>query len=306
VITVVGEALIDVVHRPGGANAAYPGGSPANVAVALARLGVPTSLITRLGQDEYGALVRAHLVDNGVELLGSVHDDNPTSVAEATLDEHGVATYFFRLTWDLGDAEPALADGSVCLHTGSLGTVLEPGNTAVRRMLAHAKGSVTLSYDPNCRPALMGKAEDAREGVEELVALVDVVKVSEEDLEWLYAGESYADCARRWLELGPALIVVTLGGNGALGVTKSGTVTRPGVPVKVVDTVGAGDSFTAGLLDGLRRRDLLGAGARDRLAALGTGELGAVLDEASLVASITVGRAGADPPTRAELDAASG
>jgi fructokinase len=305
VITVVGEALVDVVQRPGRQVAAHPGGSPANVAVALARLGTPVGLVTRLGRDEYGRLVRAHLVDNGVALLGQVEGDAETSVAEATLDDAGIATYFFRLTWDLEAGDLELADDTVCLHTGSLATAIEPGATSVRRLLEQAQGQVTLSYDPNCRPAILGAPESAQPGIESLAAICDIVKVSEEDLAWLYPGEPYAACAQRWLAGGPAIVVVTLGGNGAYAVTRSTQIHRPAPPTEVVDTVGAGDAFMAGLIDGLTTRDLLGPDRAGGLAALDEETLTAVLDEASLVAALTVSRAGADPPTRDELEAHS-
>jgi fructokinase len=129
----------------------------------------------------------------------------------------------------------------------------------------------------------------------------DVVKVSSEDLSWLYPGEHFTEVAARWLASGPALVVVTLGGDGGYGLSRTAEVTRPAARVPVVDTVGAGDAFTAGLLDGLRRADLLGGDRRDRLASVDADALANVLDFAIRVASLTCARPGADPPTRAEL-----
>ena len=302
VITVVGEALVDLVRRPGGEVVAHPGGSPANVAVGLARLGASVALVTSYGKDEYGDLLAEHLTGNGVTVLGEVGSPQPTSVAEATLDAAGVATYDFRIHWELSE-DPRPADGSVCVHTGSIAATLEPGASAVARMLDRARGEATLSYDPNCRPTLMGTPEQARERIEGLVAGCDVVKVSDEDLRWLYPGEAYDDAGRRWLASGPALVVVTRGGEGSWGVTAAGAVLRPPLRVDIADTVGAGDAFMAGLIDGLRRRELLGAAAAARLRAVDEAVLDELLAEADLVAAITCSRPGADPPTAAEVAA---
>jgi fructokinase len=153
---------------------------------------------------------------------------------------------------------------------------------------------------------LLGTPELARPQIERLVALSDVVKVSDEDLHWLYAGRADEDVAREWLSLGPAVVVVTRGGNGVFAVTSGLEVRRPATPIDLVDTVGAGDSFTSGLLDGLRRADLLGGQRREALAAIDESSLVSVLDAASLIAAITCSRPGADPPTLAEVEAARG
>ncbi len=302
-VTVVGEALVDLVRRADGSEVAHPGGSPANVAVGLARLGCPVRLVTRYGEDEHGELLDAHLRGNGVELEAATRSAPSTSVAAATIDARGAATYDFRLAWDLGEGTPELAPASTCLHTGSIAAALEPGAAAVRRMVAAARGRATVSYDPNARPALMGAPAEARRRVEALVAQSDVVKVSDEDLAWLRPGEAYAAVAEEWLALGPSVVVVTRGGEGPWAVAASGVVQRPALRVDVVDTVGAGDAFTAGLLDGLHRRGLLGPAAAPQLRALSTAVLTEVLDEAAVVAALTVARSGADPPTRAQVDA---
>ncbi len=303
--TVVGEALVDLVGEGGGSTfVAHPGGSPANVAVGLVRLGSPSRLVTRLGRDPFGELVRDHLESNDVEVDAGEVDGTRTSLAIASL-EAGAATYDFRILWDVADL-PEVEPGTLALHTGSLATALEPGAAHVLDLLrrTRARGEVTLSYDPNVRPSLLGPAKDARAGVEEIVALADVVKVSDEDLAWLYEGESDADAARRWLASGPALVVVTRGGDGVLGVTSHVEVERPSRVVELVDTVGAGDSYTAGLLDGLRLADLLGGARREALAIVDEETLTGVLDRAATAAGITCSRAGANPPTTRELDEA--
>ena len=302
---VIGEALVDLVGQRGSRMlVAHPGGSPANVALGLGRLGNPVTLMTHLGQDAFGEMISAHLQSSGVRVQAGGGAGSRTSLAVATLAA-GIATYDFRIEWDIGDLEPLPVE-TRCLHTGSLATVLEPGRTHVQNLLEHEhqRGRVTISYDPNVRPALLGTPEEARPGIEHLVELSDVVKVSDEDLHWLYPDREDEDVAREWLAMGPALVVITRGGQGVFAVTGDLEVRRPATPIDLVDTVGAGDSFTAGLLDGLRRADLIGGSRRQSLAAVDESSLISVLDTAGLIAAITCSRPGADPPTRGELESA--
>jgi fructokinase len=302
---VVGEALVDLVGQRGGRTlAAHPGGSPANVALGLARLGVPVTLKTRLGRDAFGEMVSAHLESSGVRVDGGRDERVATSLAIATVAA-GIASYDFRIDWDVGPLAPLPVE-TRCLHTGSLATVLEPGKASVVDLMEreHARGRVTVSYDPNVRPTLLGDAASARPEIERLVALSDVVKVSDEDLRWLYPERDDPDVAQSWLGLGPALVVVTRGGGGVYAVAAGLTIQRPAVPIDLVDTVGAGDSFTSGLLDGLHRADLLGGTRRDALAAIDEATLASVIDAAGVIAAITCSRPGADPPTREEVEAA--
>lgn len=298
-VLVVGEALVDIVMRPGAAAEEHPGGSPANVALGLARLGRRADLLTRIGDDERGRVVRAHLESSGVRLVpGSVTGER-TSTATAHLDPAGVARYDFDLDWRLPDGP--LPEPGTCLHTGSIAAFLPPGGDAVLALAEKAAGRATISYDPNARPRLMGDPEQARARVETFVTHADVVKVSDEDLAWLAPGEDPADLAGRWLDSGPALVVVTLGGQGAFGLCRAGRVDVPTPAIEVVDTVGAGDSFMAGLLDHLTTLNLLGAERRGDLHAIGTQALGDMLGHAVTIAAITCARAGANPPTRADL-----
>ena len=302
---VVGEALIDLVGQRGGRTlAAHPGGSPANVALGLARLGVPVALKTRLGRDAFGEMISAHLEASGVLVDGGPEGGVSTSLAIATLAA-GIASYDFRIDWDVGPLAPLPIEAR-CLHTGSLATVLPPGEASVVDLVEreHKRGRVTVSYDPNVRPALLGDAARARPDIERLVALSDVVKVSDEDLRWLYPDRRDEDVAQAWLASGPALVVVTRGGAGVYAVSAGLELHRRAVPIDLVDTVGAGDSFTSGLLDGLHRADLVGGARRDALAAIDEATLRSVVDAAALIAAITCSRPGADPPTRAEVDAA--
>jgi fructokinase len=302
---VVGEALIDLVGQRGGRTlAAHPGGSPANVALGLARLGVPVTLKTRLGRDAFGEMISAHLEASGVRVDRGLEAGVSTSLAIATLAA-GIASYDFRIDWDVGPLAPLPIEAR-CLHTGSLATVLPPGKASVVDLVEreHERGRVTVSYDPNVRPALLGDAARARPDIERLVALSDVVKVSDEDLRWLYPDRPDEDVAQAWLASGPALVVVTRGGAGVYAASAGLELHRRAVPLDLVDTVGAGDSFTSGLLDGLHRADLVGGARRHALAAIDEATLVSVLDAAALIAGITCSRPGADPPTRAEVDAA--
>jgi fructokinase len=301
---VVGEALVDLVGQRGGRTfEAHPGGSPANVALGLARLGAGVTLITRLGRDAFGQMITSHLEASGVVVDPGPDRRGDTSIAIATLAA-GVASYDFRIDWDV-ESLPPLPIETRCVHTGSLATVLPPGDEAVVDLIRRERerGRVTVSYDPNVRPALLGHPIRARPGIEEIVALSDVVKVSHEDLQWLYPDDGDEVIARRWLASGPNLVVVTRGAQGVFATTPTLEVRREAMPVDLVDTVGAGDSFTSGLLDGLRRAELIGGERREALRNTDESTLISILDRAVVVAAITCSRPGADPPTRGEVDA---
>jgi fructokinase len=302
---VLGEALVDIVVAPDGTSREHVGGSPANVALGLARLGHPVELATRIADDERGQRIRTHLERDGVRLAaGSVLSrsttDGRTSTATATLDAAGVASYTFDIVWDLPhDLGPGAARH---VHVGSIATALAPGAAQVRRVVAEARDRATLSYDPNLRPILLGTPDDERPGVEHLVAASDVVKASDEDLAWLYPGLGVDEVLTRWAAMGPALVVITLGGEGARVLHRGELVSVPPRRIAVVDTVGAGDSFMGALISGLLDAGLLGG--PDGRAALGAAAPAAVrpaLDRAIEVAAITCSRAGADPPYRREL-----
>jgi fructokinase len=302
-VVVIGEALVDVVRGPGGVST-HAGGSPANVAIGLARLGLDVELLTQFGTDTYGEFLAHHLTANGVQVRGS-GAARPTSVAQANIDRTGAASYEFDLSWDLDAAaasDALVASRPMCIHTGSIAAVLDPGARTVLDLVQRWRGSATISYDPNCRPSLMGDPATARQRVELFVGVSDVVKASDQDIAWLYPGDALQDVAERWLEGGVALVVITCGELGHLAVTRSGIIEGPRPASSVRDTVGAGDSFMSAMLAGLARLGMLGAARRGDLNAMTSDDATAVLHEASAAAALTCSRTGADPPTRAELN----
>jgi len=303
---VVGEALVDVVARPDGSREEHPGGSPANVALTLGRLGRRADLLTWLAPDAEGDLVRRHLEASGVRVLRGDRTPPTTPVATAHLDADGVATYEFDLQWDLPSTWDEDADDALVVHTGSIAAVLRPGASKVTELLERRRTASTVTYDPNLRPALMGDPADVLPVVERLVRLADVVKVSDEDLAWLQPGVAPAEIAETWSRSGPAIVVVTHGGEGAFAVTSAGARLSVAAPrVTVADTVGAGDSFMGGLIDGLWTAGLLGAARRVDLHDVAAATVQEVLERCARIAAITVSRSGANPPRRAELESAT-
>lgn len=299
---IVGEALIDVVRRSDGTGGEHPGGSPMNVAITLGRLGRRVDLLTWFGKDERGDVIYNHLGASRVNVLPGSDAAPATPVAVATVDADGVATYEFDLTWQVSPGWETEVGDPVVVHTGSIAAVLPPGGEDVLALLRAKREASTITYDPNLRPALMGTPDDVRPLVEALIATSDVVKVSDEDLAWLFAGEDPETVARDWLLLGPSLVVVTHGGEGAWAVTRSGESLTVAAPkVQVADTVGAGDSFMGGLIDGLWSAGLLGAPQRDALASVPVETVREILERCVRIAAITVSRAGANPPWSEEL-----
>ncbi len=298
---VVGEALVDVVQRPDGSVAEHVGGSPLNVAIGLARLGHPVELATHVADDRRGRLILEQLRADDVDLVPGSVSARRTTTATAVLDERGSATYEFDIEWVLDQPMPSDFGH---FHTGSIAAALQPGAERVRDVMLGARRSATTSFDPNCRPTLIGSPQDARAPLEQLIGLSDVVKASDEDIAWLYGdGADVAEVLRLWARLGPSVLVATMGAKGAL-VHFAGGETRdvPVHGVDVVDTVGAGDSFQSGLLSGLLDAGLIGdPSARTRLHHAGPDEVLPAVERAIEASAITVSRAGAQPPTRAEL-----
>lgn len=283
---VVGEALVDVVRR-GEVVVEHPGGSAANAAVALARLGRPVRLLTAYAADDRGALLDRHLADSAVAPAVDPHLLARTPTATATIGLDGAASYAFDVEWRLA-ALPA-TDGARFVHVCSWGPVLEPGAERVLDLLAATPSVVT--YDVNVRPAVTGAGDALTAAVERTASYAALVKASDEDLDVLYPGLGTDAAAARVRSLGPRAVVVTRGGDGATWYGEE-TVHVAAVPVRVVDTIGAGDTFGAALLDALWDDDL---------DALDAGRIEEVLAYAVRAAAVTVSRPGADPPYRQEL-----
>ncbi|MCR2827614.1 carbohydrate kinase family protein [Microbacterium sp. zg.Y909] len=295
-VVVIGEALVDIVHTPTGTRSS-PGGSPANVALALARRGLPVRLITQFADDEQGRVVRGWLDASGVsvQVAGS---PARTSTAVARLGGDGAATYDFDITWAPAPWHPV---ASPVVHTGSIATVLQPGADTVESALRAARQGSVITFDPNIRPSLITDPDDVRARVARLVALSDVVKVSGEDLDWLHPGRDHRVVAGEWLSRGPSVVVVTEGGAGSFAVHAAGVAEVPAAPVDVVDTVGAGDTVMAALIAEIHAPTA--AAVRARIAGWDAADLAAVLRRGADAAGVTVSRPGADPPWQHELSA---
>lgn len=309
---VIGEALLDFVQsEPDGPYVARPGGGPLNIAVGLRRFGHDTHLMARLSTGPLGERVRRYAETNGLDLTACVDVDDKATLAFATLDADQQASYDFYVQgtadWGWTDEELTRLPASVqLLHTGSLATVLAPGADALGRLFGrlHDEGSRLLSFDPNVRPAVAGDRTAAVARAEAFVACSDVVKVSDEDLSWLYPDHGVDDVLGRWLSLGPSMVVMTAGAGGCRAVTAAGDmVAVAGVAADVVDTIGAGDAFGSGLLSGLLDAELATPSALSTITATAART---VLRRANLTAALTCQRAGADPPTRDEYAAVAG
>lgn len=291
---VIGEALIDIVRTADGETRASPGGSPANVAVGLSLLGITTELHTCLGADAHGDVLRSHLTAAGVRLRTAA-SAAATSTAEARLAADGSADYRFEIGWDPG----VISAGPVrLLHAGSLALFLAPGADEVLAALTHVDREMLVSVDPNVRPDLCPGREQTRARFEAAVGHAHLVKLSDEDLEWMYPGASIEGVLAHLLDLGAVLAVVTRGAHGC-SVAAPGWTSEYRAPLTtVVDTIGAGDSFMSGLLGAILRTDgdaelREGRARRDRIESW--------IRTALHSAAITVGRAGAQPPSADEL-----
>lgn len=298
----IGEALVDIVHAADGTTTEYPGGSPMNVAVALGRLGHESHLLACIGDDARGRAIQKHVEASHVILTPHCITDVPTSTALAELDDTGAATYTFDLAWD---PDPTgLPDDVDVVHTSSIGAVLDPGAATVLTAIERLREHSLISYDPNARPDIMGAPELMLGKAEALMRNADLVKSSDEDLGWFYPDLSLDQALDHILSLGPKLVIITRGVEGAFGVTAADRVAIDSVHVDTVDTVGAGDTFSAGLIDGLSRLGLAGASHRNELGRLSGHVLTGLMRHAASAAAITVSRAGANPPWREELERA--
>lgn len=306
---VIGESLIDVVKRGDGHTTRHPGGSPMNVAVGLARLGRRVQLLTRFGDDFDGDTIRDYVESAGVTLMQGAVDTDATSIAMASLDAHGHATYRFDVHSAYVDPpaagpkrEALLAAPPLHVHIGSIGAHLRPGADTVRRWIELLSPYSTVSYDPNVRLSILGSTQSILDDIDAMLPFIDIVKVSMEDLELLHGRRVDADdMSASLFEQGVKFVTITDGARGAKFYTPNTSVFVPAAQVSVVDTVGAGDAMMAALIDGLARVTVLGDD-RAGLTSLSNQMLQSVGQYASRAAGITISREGANPPTRAELN----
>ncbi|MET8565684.1 carbohydrate kinase [Streptomyces flaveolus] len=301
-ITVLGECVADAFVESAStpselALRVLPGGGPANTAVALARLGTPARFLARLSGDVFGRMFRARLEASGVDLSYAVPAAESSTLAVAELDARGQAAFSFHAEatadWQWTNEELAAVDLSetACVHTGSLALVREPGAAMVEEFLATASSRATVSIDPNVRPLLV-RPEVYRAGLRRWCGLADVLRLSEDDLELLLPGTPPEQACDTWHDAGARLVVITRGADGALVSLDGERLQLPAMVTRVVDTVGAGDSFTAGLLHHLGGRGLLGG----RLADLRLDEVAEAAAFAIQVAALTCSVAGPNPP----------
>ncbi|MFF0228512.1 carbohydrate kinase [Streptomyces sp. NPDC004629] len=299
-IVVAGEALIDLVPQGTGALAELKpalGGGPYNTAVALGRLGSPTAFCSRTSYDAFGEALLDGLRGTGVDVSGVQRGTEPTTLAVATIDGSGSAAYSFYVegTADRLFAAPAaLPAGARAVSFGTCSLVLEPGASAYEELMRTASGQgLFTALDPNIRTGLIADPDAYRARFRSWLHSVTLLKLSEEDAEWL------GGSPREWLAAGPSAVVVTRGGDGLTAFTRDGAeYSVPGEKVDVVDTIGAGDTVNAALLHGLSAQGALSAGA---LAGLGADGWTRLLRFAARAAAITCSRAGAEPPYAAEL-----
>jgi fructokinase len=291
---IVGEALIDEVVG-GDSVRRHPGGSPANVALGLSRLNVPTRLHTAIGADADAKIIRSHLAGAGVALTTESVTDSPTSKAAATLVPDGSATYQFALRWDPRNLEQLGAPEVV--HTGSLAAFLDPGLNITRDIVDRSRAAgAFVSFDPNVRPSLAPDAERSRELFTAFAFSSDLIKLSDEDAEFLFPGKSNGYVLDLLIDAGAAVAGITRGSNGALLASGEHRISIPAVATEVADTVGAGDSFMATLIWAL----IFEGGGWDG-ATISIERLAAIGGRAALSAAITVSRPGADLPFLDEL-----
>lgn len=299
---VAGESLVDiVVPADGGPEEDAVGGSCLNVAVGLARLDVPTSLVTRIGDDRLGSVVLDHLRDSNVIIPDeSVVAGGTTSTATARLDATHAATYEFDVHWELPDHK--LSPDTLGLHVGSLGATLQPGRASILDLVGQAvQASTFVSYDPNVRPFFLEDPETAWREVLELARGARLVKLSDEDLDLLRPGGKAEEVCRELLAGEETeLVVLTRGAEGAMAFAEDSTIEVPAPPTDVVDTVGAGDSFMASMLALLCEWGVVAEGT-GAITALDDDRVRLLLRGATRAAAVTCSRRGANPPTRREL-----
>jgi len=311
VILVCGEALVDLfVLGENGARLAaeaVAGGSPFNVAIGLARLGCPAALCTGLSTDRFGRLLTDVLNAEGVNLDYAMRTPRLTTISVVATDREGHPIYSFHgegaadRNITVADLKPELAPEIEALTFGSYTLVVEPVAQAYLTLAQREADRRTIFLDPNIRPTVIGDIRNWPSQFRRFLRTATIVKASDEDLAVAYGADtSIAEVARDWMAQGPSLVVITRGADGAVAFLGERTVEVPGRKVEVVDTVGAGDTFSAALLAGLRR---VGRLAPERIGGLDLESLGSVLSYAIIASSITCSRRGADLPTAGDVEA---
>jgi fructokinase len=304
VIVTGGEALVDLVEE-GGLLRAVAGGGPFNTAIAFGRLGVPVGFLGAISRDAYGRMLAEQLTDSGVDTSLVRWSDAPTPRAVVHRRDGGRSEYTFQLDGTtLGDVGPeglpALPEGAWAIHVGTLALAIDPPAAAYEALVSREAGRRQIVFDPNVRPAIFGDAGAYRSRFERLARHADLIKLSDDDGAWIYPGRSIGQVLELVLGLGPRIVAVTRGEQGAVAVSGDGSAEVAGFAVTVVDTVGAGDSFGAALVAALVDEGAFGPGATR------TAD-DAVLDRAVSYAvaasALTCTRTGAVPPSRDEIDA---
>ena len=293
-----GEVLIDLIPE-GADRKPVVGGGPANTAKALAKLGIDTQFIDGISTDGYGQMAKDELVSAGVKLDYVKYSDKQTCLAIVLISDLGSATYEFIIentaTFEFNhDWLPnPQTDRPSLLHIGTLATVIEPGASVLFEWAQSVAKVAPIVFDPNIRPAVISDRKQYVAQVERWVAISSAVKVSDEDIKWLYPSLEIDQVVNNWLKKGPSLVVVTYGDKGLAGYQKDEKVSIEAVKVKVADTVGAGDTVSAILVEAI---------VNDGLASLTGSRLETMLKRAAKAAAITVSRVGANPPTSEELE----
>jgi fructokinase len=296
-VWVAGEVLIDLIPN-GNTSKPIVGGGPANTAKALARVGVDTQFIDGISTDDYGLMIKDELLTSGIKLDYVKYSDKPTCLAKVSLDKKGSASYEFVIestaTFDFSQhwlPNPVELKPSL-LYTGTLATIIEPGASELFTWAQSVAKSAPIVFDPNIRAAVVSDHKIYLSQVERWVAISSAVKVSKDDLNWLYPSLEIDQVVNNWLTLGALLVVVTFGDQGLAAYRLGEKIKVDAIKVEVVDTVGAGDTVGAILVEAI---------IKDGLASLSSGRLEMMLKRAAKAAAITVSRSGANPPTDKEI-----
>jgi fructokinase len=296
-VWVCGEVLIDLIPD-GTERKAVVGGGPANTAMALSKLAITTQFIDGISTDKYGQMALSELEKDGVLLDFVKFSDKPTCLAIVSLNSKGGATYEFVIddtaTFDFSHSwlPDALDKKPLLLHIGTLVTAIEPAASVLFEWAKKVALVAPIVFDPNIRPAVMSDRNEYVKQVERWVSISNAVKVSDDDIYWLYPGQDLDKVTKRWLGMGPELIVVTFGDKGLAGYRDNSKISVDAKKVVVADTVGAGDTVGAILVEAI---------IEDGLDKLNGERLSLMLDRAARAAAITVSRSGALPPGRDEI-----